>query len=279
MSYNKVSIIVPCYKQAQYLDECLQSVSDQTYQDWECIIVNDGSPDNTEEVSKLWLQKDIRFKYVFKKNGGLSSARNYGIKQAKSELILPLDADDKIARDYLRQAIFEFQRDQTLKVVYSKAEKFGDETGTWYLPTFDISKLGLYNMIFSTALFRKSDWESVGGYDVNMVKGLEDWEFWIALLKNNGQVKQIDYVGFYYRIKENSMLQRLSIGEKKTLYEYMSIKHADFYVKHLGSFITLQKEMEYIKREGFIKVKSKKRVLNIFCKTFFGFYLFKINDL
>ena len=61
-----ISVIVPCYNQAQYLDECLQSVLDQTYQNWECIIVNDGSPDHTEEVAKKWTEKDPRFKYLKK---------------------------------------------------------------------------------------------------------------------------------------------------------------------------------------------------------------------
>ena len=63
-----ISVIVPCYNQAQYLDECLQSVLEQTYPNWECIIVNDGSPDNTEEVAKLWIEKDKRFKYFWKEN-------------------------------------------------------------------------------------------------------------------------------------------------------------------------------------------------------------------
>jgi glycosyltransferase involved in cell wall biosynthesis len=63
----EISIIVPCYNQAQYLDECLQSVLNQTYQDWECIIVDDGSPDNTEKVVKKWIEKDSRFQYLKKK--------------------------------------------------------------------------------------------------------------------------------------------------------------------------------------------------------------------
>ena len=75
---HKVSIIVPCYNQAQYLDDCLQSVLDQTYQDWECIIVNDGSPDNTAIIASVWTARDPRFKYIYKENGGLSSARNAG---------------------------------------------------------------------------------------------------------------------------------------------------------------------------------------------------------
>ena len=64
-----VSIIVPCYNQAQYLPETLDSVLAQTYPYWECIIVNDGSPDNTEEIAKHYCEKDNRFKYLFKENG------------------------------------------------------------------------------------------------------------------------------------------------------------------------------------------------------------------
>lgn len=91
-----VSVIIPCYKQAQYLDEALQSVFNQTYANWECIIVNDGSPDNTAEVANWWLEKDRRFRYLIQENAGLSSARNSGIDYATGEFILPLDADDKI---------------------------------------------------------------------------------------------------------------------------------------------------------------------------------------
>lgn len=77
-----ISIIVPCYKQAHYLGEALQSVLEQTYENWECIIINDGSPDNTEIVAKKWIEKDVRFRYLYKENGGLSSARNAGIKKS-----------------------------------------------------------------------------------------------------------------------------------------------------------------------------------------------------
>ena len=91
-----ISVIVPCYNQAQYLDECLQSVLDQTYQNWECIIVNDGSPDHTEEIAKRWLEKDNRFRYIYKDNGGLSSARNAGIREAKGEYLFFLDSDDSL---------------------------------------------------------------------------------------------------------------------------------------------------------------------------------------
>lgn len=79
MDKGKVSIIVPCYKQAEFLPETLDSVLSQTYSNWECIIVNDGSPDNTEEIAKIYQSKDTRIKYLFKNNEGIAIARNTGI--------------------------------------------------------------------------------------------------------------------------------------------------------------------------------------------------------
>lgn len=99
-----VSIVVPCYKQAYFLDNCLTSISEQTNSYWECIIVNDVSSDNTEEIVQLWIKKDSRFRYLKKDNGGLSSARNAGIQIAVGEWILPLDTDGNIVRDYIELA-------------------------------------------------------------------------------------------------------------------------------------------------------------------------------
>lgn len=272
----KVSVIVPCYNQAQYLDEALQSVLDQTYQNWECIIVNDGSPDETEVIAKQWVEKDSRFVYLQKENGGLCSARNYGIEPAKGEFILPLDADDRIAPNYIAIALDSFQENSTLKVVYSKADKFGNETGIWDLRPFSLRAIAMENMIFCSAMYRKSDWERVGGYDINMIHGFEDWEFWIALLKNGGNVKRLDAIGFYYRMKPNSMVQMLNKDRKKKLHEYMSVKHADFFVAQLGSFIHLNLVAESAKTKWIHKLKNKKFVVDVFCITFFGFTIFKV---
>lgn len=271
---SKVSIIVPCYNQAQYLDEALQSVLVQTYQEWECIIVDDGSPDNTEEIAKKWLEKDSRFKYLYKENGGLSNARNSGIDIANGEFILPLDADDQIGNDYLELAIDEFQKDASLKVVYCKAEKFGEESGVWDLKPFSVKDLALQNMIFCSSVFKKEDWTKVSGYDANMIYGLEDWEFWIAILKKGGGVKQLDKIGFYYRMKHDSMIQVLNYEKKKKLHEYISIKHADFYVAQFGSFIQLNDKLEKVKFDYEHRFKNKKFIIDVFCKTFFGFSFF-----
>ena len=81
------SIVTPLYNKAAYIQKTIQSVLKQTMADFEMIIVNDGSPDSTEEVAKKWVERDERFKYLKKDNGGLSSARNAGIDNAKGEWI------------------------------------------------------------------------------------------------------------------------------------------------------------------------------------------------
>lgn len=100
-----ISIIIPCYNQSEFLDETLQSVLNQTYKNWECIIVNDGSSDNTEVIAKRWTEKDNRFIYLSKKNGGVSSSRNLGLENAKGDFIQFLDADDLLTENKFQVSI------------------------------------------------------------------------------------------------------------------------------------------------------------------------------
>ena len=233
-----ISVIVPCYNQAQYLDECLQSVLDQTYQNWECIIVNDGSPDHTEEVANKWLEKDPRFRYIDKENGGLSSARNKGITLAKGEWILPLDADDRIGNLYLELASLEFNKDYS--IIYSEAEFFEGKKGRWNLCEFSVNEMAKQNCIFCSAFFRKSSWEKVRGYDINLIYGLEDWEFWISIIRKvSPNVYKIPEICFYYRVKNVSMIKNLNTDKRKFALDYISIKHVDFFVSEMGNFIEL----------------------------------------
>lgn len=94
-----ISVIVPCFKQAQYLEAALTSVIRQSLDDWECIIVNDGSPDHTEEIARKWCDTDRRFHYLSQPNAGLASARNLGISAAKGSYLQFLDADDLLETD------------------------------------------------------------------------------------------------------------------------------------------------------------------------------------
>ena len=94
-----ISIIVPVYKVEKYLDKCVQSIVDQTYQNLEIILVDDGSPDNCGAMCDVWAKKDSRIKVIHKENGGLSDARNAGIKAASGEYIFLLDGDDYILKN------------------------------------------------------------------------------------------------------------------------------------------------------------------------------------
>lgn len=264
-----ISVIVPCYNQAQYLDECLQSVLDQTYQDWECIIVNDGSPDNTEEVANQWLAKDSRFKYLYKENGGLSSARNAGINEAEGEWILPLDSDDFISLDYLDLGQKYFYN-QTVKVIYCEAQKFGKVNEAWKLPIFSLANLAANNVIFCTAFFRKRDWSILGGYDENLLTGIEDWEFWISLLKNGGEVIKIEKTCFFYRIKDNSMITNLSKTNNFELVKYVEKKHFDFFYYYFGSSRHLYNQNKQY--EKLIDLMTQKRRLSRWVNQIYSFF-------
>lgn len=226
-----ISIIVPSYNQAQYLDECLQSVLDQTYQNWECIIVNDGSPDHTEEVAKNWLEKDERFKYYKQKNNGVSSSRNTGIRIAKGEWILPLDADDKIGNRYLELAEEEFNN---YSLVYCKVNLFGIIEKELSVRDYKYHELLFFNPFFCSCFFNKKHWDAVGGYDESMKNGLEDWEFWINMFYNQTiTVKKLDYTGFFYRRKNNSTDANINNHEelKDSVKKYIVSKHSIHYAK------------------------------------------------
>jgi glycosyltransferase involved in cell wall biosynthesis len=273
-----VSIIVPCYNQAQYLDEALQSVLEQTFANWECIIVNDGSLDHTEAVAMKWVSKDERFRYFFQENMGICSARNLGITHANGKYILPLDGDDKIAEEYLRLGINEFIADESLSLVYAKATFFEAKSGVWNLADFEFKNFLLHNCIYCSAIFKRTDFLKIGGYDLEMKYGLEDWEFWISILSlyEMPKVKKIEYLGFFYRIKEKSRNAVLFDNSDKEAQMIAVIcrKHHMLYEKFFGSYIDVINERNNTIKEFDCKLKSEKFVIDAFCKVFFGFSIF-----
>lgn len=248
---TKISIIVPCYNQAQYLPDCLQSVVEQTYSDWECIIVDDGSPDNTEEVALEWAAKDNRIKYLKKENGGLCSARNAGISKAEGEWILPLDADDKIGNRYLELAYNRMIAEPNVGLIYANAVFFGDKNGNWNLMPYDYKTLLRSNIIYCSAFYKKEDWIKCGGYDINMKHGWEDWELWINLLGTTKKgVHRLNYTGFYYRIKNISMIESFmknqDIIKETTVYVFK--KHIDKYIENFGTFQSVLDSNDNLRR-------------------------------
>ena len=255
-----VSIIVPCYKQAQFLGDALQSVLNQTYTNWECIIVNDGSPDNTDQVAKAWCEQDKRFKYISKNNGGLSSARNAGIKSSNGEFILPLDSDDIIDSKFLEKLVPELESNASLAIVSCYTKFFTNKIPNVIhelKPKGDSFRNLLFeNNLIATSLYRKTCWEEVGGYDENMKNGFEDWEFWIAITKSGWKYKVVEEFLFFYRKSKQSMLIDTLENHRVSNMEYVFEKHKDLYkanhdntVKYLFFLINLHRNTE-------LKIKS-----------------------
>ena len=227
-----VSVIVPCYNCAQYLSEALDSVYMQTLSDWECIIIDDGSTDNTKQIVLSYTQKDSRFKYIYQTNKGVSSARNAGIRNSVSKYILPLDADDKIATEYLKEATNILAKEPGIKLVYAKGEYFGKVKREMNEQPFSIRKLLIENIIFCSAVFKREDFNKTTGYSEDMVEGLEDWEFWVSFLNESDRVFQISHVRFYYRIRDNSRNPLNGSEVQRKLRRQIYEKHKELYDKY-----------------------------------------------
>ena len=131
-----ISIIVPIYNVEKYLRQCLDSIIAQTYQNFECLLINDGSPDNSADICKEYVDKDARFHYFEKANGGLASARNLGIKQSKGQFITFIDSDDWIELDYL-EVLYSKIKEYNTDFVISSYNKFDMDEDCFYFHIWD----------------------------------------------------------------------------------------------------------------------------------------------
>jgi len=231
---NLVSIIIPCYNQAEYLKESVQSAVDQTYPNIEIIIVNDGSPDNTQEVA-LELQKKYpeKIQIISQENGGLFAARNSGIEKSSGKYIIPLDADDKLDNAMVQKCI-NTMNEHNADIVYSGYQGFGISNRVNMWKPFE-QTTPLYNTPCSAlALIKKKVWETNNGYKQNMHDGYEDWEFWINAYKHNFRFKHIDEKLYFYRIKDESMYLD---AYKRDMYLRAKIvmNHPELYTTHRTS--------------------------------------------
>ncbi|WP_372651073.1 glycosyltransferase family 2 protein [Draconibacterium sp.] len=238
-----ISIIVPCYNQGKYLNECLGSVHSQSYTNYEIVVVNDGSTDaHTNKIVREISHP--RIKVLETKNQGVSTARNLGIEKSIGKYILPLDADDKIGADFIHKAVEILEKNDEIKVVNCKVTLFGAKKGILPVEPYSLEKLLARNFIVVSAFFRRSDFEQTEGYNPNMREGFEDWDFWITLLKNGGTVHTLNDPGFFYRIKRNS--RNASVISRREHYRKLRhqiyLNHQDIYSKHL---LDPQESFEY----------------------------------
>lgn len=206
-----VSVIVPCYAQADFLAEAIESVVTQTFGDWECLIVDDGSPDHTAQVARDLIARypDKRIRLIRKTNGGLSDARNAGIREGRGRYILPLDADDRLDPRYLAETVPILERNPDIAIVYVDERNFGEAEHVHRKGVVTLGNLLVGNVHDYCSLYRRSVWERVGGYSPAMYLGAEDWCFWIGAAKLGFRSYHVEQPLFWHRRRRGTMVGRV----------------------------------------------------------------------
>jgi glycosyltransferase involved in cell wall biosynthesis len=290
---SKVSVIVPCYNQSQYLDECLQSILHQTYTNWECIIVNDGSSDVTEDIAKKWIEKDSRFKYIKKENGGLSSARNTGFKLASGVFIQFLDCDDLIHENKLFEQIELFNADLLLDISYTNFITFSGNIKNKIKRYADchLSSLPAHDFLFKwekgfsipihCALFKKEIFQNNTPFNISL-KSKEDWFLWVELILKGVRIKILDKEYAFYRIHNKSISRNeiynieslinitilISLKIDEHLRDEFIIQKLNYISEKISSLILYEKKMNTISIKKSISYRLGYFLLHPF-KTFF----------
>lgn len=208
-----ISIVIPCFNQAHFLAECIDSVLNQTYEDWEVLIIDDGSTDHTREVAIDFANLDSRIHYLYQTNSGLSSARNFGIVNSKGNYLLFLDADDCISDNYF-ESILPFLS-ENVDIVFSGYCYFTEKNNVLHSnildANLDFSIIKNANFIpVHSVVVKASFLKHTGMFDVHL-KSAEDWDLWIRFYRHNAKYAVNRNITALYRICQNSMSRNFEI--------------------------------------------------------------------
>lgn len=253
----KVSVVIPCYNDKDYINETVQAVLDQTFQDFDIVIVDDGSNQETKNV--LATIKNEKVTIINQENKGLSAARNTGFKVAKGVYVLAIDSDDTLDVSFLEKAVVILDKNEKIGAVSSHCTIF---VGNHKIIDYHKPKGGgVSNFLFdnnsvSFALIRKASWEIVGGYDEKMINGFEDWEFWIAMTKTGFEVFMIPEFLFHYRQKDKSMSKDSKMNFRESNLNYIYKKHQDLYGSHFEQVVDFLTELAQRNKRNEIKYRN-----------------------
>ncbi len=261
-----VSIIMPAYNAEKTIKESIQSVLEQTYQEWELLIVNDGSMDNT--VSVIESYDDKRIKLINQKNGGVSNARNNALRQANGVYIAFLDSDDLWLETKLEKQL-QFIKQNDLQFVYTKSYSFTNDSNDIkkYFSFVNLKfknseEILIYDFIpILTVLFHRDILKEIGYFDESL-QGTEDWDLWIRIL----QKYEIGFIKEYltkYRIIGTGLSQNFSkhfieeekvLAKHRKLYNNSTYKYRMWFANKKQAIIALQKKDYFLFVKYFIKL-------------------------
>ena len=241
-----VSVMIPYYNCKEYIVETVQSVLSQSYQNFEIIIVDDGSAPEHADYLREFLADKPAIRYAVQNNQGVAAARNHAARLAGGKYFLFLDSDDLILPDYIEKCVAVLENNPDCKLVYPLAEYFDAQEGLWNLPDYDgLESLLKGNRIPIISMHRAEDFVSLGGFDENLATH-EDWDLWIRLLSNGGEVIRIPEVLFRYRKRRDgsSLINRLEQNPDLNREDWQKVyekNRALFMQHHLGYSDCIQK--------------------------------------
>jgi glycosyltransferase involved in cell wall biosynthesis len=231
-----VSVVVPCFDMGAYLDEAIDSVLAQTFQDFEIVVVDDGS---TDPQTRALLDDYVRPKtrVVRTPNQGLPAARNAGAAHTSGRYLCMLDADDRLAATYMERSVAALESDPGLAFVSHWLRTFGDAETDWRPEACDLEALLAHNTVNGAALVRRSVFDAVGGFDGSMRHGLEDWDFWLRIIEAGGRGTIVPEVLHHYRRHPGSMSHAFADGRSEAYlrsYHALVTRHADSFASRLA---------------------------------------------
>jgi glycosyltransferase involved in cell wall biosynthesis len=237
----KMSVIIPCFNQGQFVEEAIDSVFAQSDQDFEIVIVNDGSTDEATNAVLAGLSRP-KTRVLTTANRGLAAARNLAIANSRGRYICALDADDRLHPAFIEKTTALLDADPSLAFASTWLETFGDEQWVWRQDRCDFPALLAECVVLTAAPVRREALEAVGGYDERMVdSGDEDWDLWISLVEKGFRGAIIPEILFYYRRRAGSMSTFSMRGERRVrLWGNLLEKHRATYERYLPEVLALK---------------------------------------
>ena len=229
-----VSVVIPCHDLGAYVDEAVQSVLDQTYRDFEIILIDDGSTDPVTR-NLFTSYRRPRTRILRTPNQGLARTRNLGIREARGLYVSCLDADDLLEPTFLERTVALLESDPAAAFASCWLTAFGDSSFLWSPTTCDFPHLLAEDTVCSGALMRKDAILAAGGYDPGMpAAGYEDWDLAIGMVARGLRGRIVPESLFRYRVRAGSMSGDCTAPPNHAaLMEYLVDKHGDAYRRHL----------------------------------------------
>lgn len=228
----KVSVVTPFYNAGKHFEQTYNCMVNQTFEAFEWLIVNDGSTKVEDvELLKRLAETDARIHLFHQENSGQSKAKNYGIAQAKTDIIVFLDADDLVEPFYLELLYQALQAHPKAAWSYTDLVGFGAQEYVW-CKTFSAGRMTFNNILVNAAAFRKSAIEAVGGFPEVAKHYDEDWALYLKLLGSGMHPVHIPVIGFWYRKSESGMQQTVRRDEKLR-------RESDCYIQKLAKDVDI----------------------------------------